>query len=61
MKSTAANQPGRGQGTSGRMIISVRHDDIADEELGRPTDEELGLLVGVKWRRTEQDVREREA
>jgi len=39
------------------MIISVRHDDIADEELDRLTDEELGLLVGVNWRRTQQDVR----
>ena len=57
MKSAAANQPGRGQGTSGRMIISVRHDDIADEELDRLSDEELGLLVGVNWRRTQQDVR----
>ena len=57
MKSTAANQPGRGQGTSERMIISVRDDGIADEELDRLTDEELGLLVGVNWRRTPQDVR----
>jgi len=57
MKSRAANKRGRRQGTSERVIISVRNDDIADEELDHLTDEELGLLVGVNWRRTPQDVR----
>ena len=56
-KSRAANQRGRGQGTSERVIISVRDDDLADEELDHLTDEELGLLIGVNWRRTPQDVR----
>jgi len=57
MKSRAANKRGRGQGRSERVIISVMDDDIADEELDHLTDEELGLLVGVNWRRTPQDVR----
>jgi len=52
MKSTTANQRGRGQGTSECVIISVRDDDIADEELDHLTDEELRFLIGVTWRRT---------
>ena len=57
MKSRAANQEGRGQGTSECVIISVTDEDFVDEELDHLTDDELGLLVGVNWRRTPQDLR----
>ena len=57
MKSRGANQRGRGRGTSECVIISIRDDDFADEEVDHLSDEELGLLVGVNWRRTPQDVR----
>ena len=56
MKSRAAKQRGRGQGASECVIISVSDDDFADEEVDHLSNEELGLLVGVNWRRTPQDV-----